>query len=107
MISRRNFFGKTIGIGAAAVGFLGFKSKSAQAATDKRDSLLYKVLDRGKIIVGTGSGNPPWHFEDEKGELQGFDVTMARLLAKGRKAPSPGSGQRSAWYFSSLTSFPT
>ncbi|MEX1327369.1 MAG: transporter substrate-binding domain-containing protein [Desulfobacterales bacterium] len=83
MISRRNFFGKTIGIGAAAVGLLGFKSKSAQAATDKRDSLLYKVLDRGKIIVGTGSGNPPWHFEDEKGELQGFDVTMARLLAKG------------------------
>ena len=33
--------------------------------------------------MGTGSGNPPWHFEDEKGELQGFDVTMARLLAKG------------------------
>ena len=83
MISRRNFFGKTIGIGAAAVGLLGFKSKSAQAATGKGDSLLYKVLDRGKIIVGTGSGNPPWHFEDEKGELQGFDVTMARLLAKG------------------------
>jgi polar amino acid transport system substrate-binding protein len=83
MISRRNFFGKAIGIGAAAVGFLGLKSKSAQAATDKRDSLLYKVIDRGKIIVGTGSGNPPWHFEDEKGELQGFDVTMARLLAKG------------------------
>jgi len=25
MISRRNFFGKTIGIGAAAVGLLGFR----------------------------------------------------------------------------------
>ena len=84
MISRRNFFGKAIGIGAAAVGFLGLKSTAAQAAAGKRDSLLYNVLDRGKIIVGTGSGNPPWHFEDEKGELQGFDVTMARLLAKGQ-----------------------
>jgi polar amino acid transport system substrate-binding protein len=83
MITRRNFFGKTLGIGAAAVGFLGLKSKVALAATGPKDSLLYKVLDRGKITVGTGSGNPPWHFEDEKGELQGFDVTMARLLAKG------------------------
>lgn len=35
------------------------------------------------VIVGTGSTNPPWHFEDEKGELQGFDIEMARLLAKG------------------------
>jgi polar amino acid transport system substrate-binding protein len=82
MMSRRNFFGKALGVGAAALGYLSLKPKIASAA-DRPDSLLYKVLDRGKVIVGTGSGNPPWHFEDEKGELQGFDVTMARLLAKG------------------------
>jgi hypothetical protein len=59
MISRRNFFGKAIGIGAATVGFLGLKFKTAEAASGKRDSLLYKILDRGKVMVGTGSGNPP------------------------------------------------
>jgi polar amino acid transport system substrate-binding protein len=46
-------------------------------------SKLHEVLKRGSVIVGTGSTNPPWHFEDEKGELQGFDIEMARLLAKG------------------------
>jgi polar amino acid transport system substrate-binding protein len=82
MISRRKFFGKALGVGAAALGYLSLKPKTASAA-QRPESLLYKVMDRGRIIVGTGSGNPPWHFENEKGELEGFDVTMARLLAKG------------------------
>ena len=46
-------------------------------------SLLRTVLDRGKLIVGTGSTNAPWHFEDESGKLTGMDITMARILAKG------------------------
>ena len=41
------------------------------------------MLDRGKLIVGTGSTNAPWHFEDESGKLTGMDITMARILAKG------------------------
>ena len=41
------------------------------------------MLDRGKLIVGTGSTNAPWHFEDDKGQLTGMDITMARILAKG------------------------
>ena len=46
-------------------------------------SKLNQVLKRGSVLVGTGSTNPPWHFEDEKGDLQGFDIELARLLAKG------------------------
>ena len=53
---------------------------AAQAAPT---SLLRTVLDRGKLIVGTGSTNPPWHFEDDKGQLTGMDIAMARILAKG------------------------
>jgi polar amino acid transport system substrate-binding protein len=53
---------------------------AAQAAPA---SLLRTVLDRGKLIVGTGSTNPPWHFEDDKGQLTGMDIAMARILAKG------------------------
>ena len=33
---------------------------------------LEDILARGKLIVGTGVGNPPWHFRDEKGEMAGF-----------------------------------
>lgn len=52
----------------------------AQAADN---SLLRTVLDRGKLIVGTGSTNAPWHFEDEQGKLVGMDIAMARILAVG------------------------
>jgi polar amino acid transport system substrate-binding protein len=53
------------------------------AAQPAPDSLLRTVLDRGNLIVGTGSTNAPWHFENDKGELVGMDIAMARILAKG------------------------
>jgi polar amino acid transport system substrate-binding protein len=53
------------------------------AAQSAPASLLRTVLDRGHLIVGTGSTNPPWHFEDDKGQLTGMDIAMARILAKG------------------------
>lgn len=52
---------------------------SAALAQDK----LQEVLDRGHLIVGTGSTNAPWHFKDDNNNLVGFDVDMARLIAKG------------------------
>ncbi len=57
---------------AAAVGV-------AQAADSKLDS----VLARGKLIVGTGSTNAPWHFQGTDGKLQGFDIDIGRIVAKG------------------------
>jgi len=65
---------------AAAGAALDPSRAAAQAAST---SLLRTVLDRGKLIVGTGSTNPPWHFEDDKGNLTGMDIAMARILAKG------------------------
>lgn len=44
---------------------------------------LADVLARGKLIVGTGSTNPPWHFRDEAGAMAGFDVDIAKIVAKG------------------------
>jgi polar amino acid transport system substrate-binding protein len=44
---------------------------------------LQEVLSRGKLIVGTGSTNPPWGFQDKNGALVGFDVDVARIIAKG------------------------
>ncbi|HEV3177826.1 MAG TPA: transporter substrate-binding domain-containing protein [Stellaceae bacterium] len=65
---------------AAAGAALDPRRAAAQAAPA---SLLRTVLDRGKLIVGTGSTNPPWHFEDDKGQLTGMDIAMARILSKG------------------------
>jgi polar amino acid transport system substrate-binding protein len=65
---------------ALAAGALEAQKAAAQAAPG---SLLRTVLDRGHLIVGTGSTNAPWHFENEKGELVGMDIAMARILAKG------------------------
>lgn len=67
-------------IGGVALAAASAQKAAAQAAPA---SLLRTVLDRGKLIVGTGSTNAPWHFEDDKGQLAGMDIAMGRILAKG------------------------
>ncbi len=68
--------------GAAGAALVGARGAKAQTF-DTSGSKLYQVLSRGHLIVGTGSTNPPWHFEDDSGNLVGMDIDMARLLAKG------------------------
>ena len=68
------------GIGAGVGKVLSPEQAYAQA---QPTSLLRTVLDRKKVIVGTGSTNAPWHFEDEKGQLVGMDIAMARIVAQG------------------------
>jgi polar amino acid transport system substrate-binding protein len=65
---------------AAAGGLSLIEQAHAQAATSSK---LQEVLKRGKLICGTGTTNPPWHFEDDSGNLTGMDIDMARLFAKG------------------------
>lgn len=45
--------------------------------------ILKDILSRGKLVVGTGSGNPPFHFLDTSGKLVGMDVDIAKAIAKG------------------------
>jgi polar amino acid transport system substrate-binding protein len=80
---RRNILkGGAVGAAALAAGGLAMTTQQA-AAQSAKDSTLRKVLDAGKVRVGTGSTNAPWHFEDEQGKLVGMDISMARILAKG------------------------
>ena len=71
------------GLGKAVLGLgilaLGLSSAGAAHADDK----LQEVLKRGVLIVGTGSTNPPWEFKDASGNLVGFDIDIARIIAKG------------------------
>ncbi len=82
MTSRRTLISRGALIGGAAAA-VSLPSLHAMAQDASSDSLLGKILDRGKIVVGTGSTNPPWHFEDEDGQLVGFDISLAMLLAGG------------------------
>lgn len=84
-ISQRREFLKLGMGGVAAAGAIGLVAMSGKeaAAQAAGDSQLRTIIDRGHLIVGTGSTNAPWHFENDAGELVGMDVTMARILAQG------------------------
>lgn len=81
--SRRGLLRRSAALtGAAAVATAGVPAYKALAKDAPNDSLLKTVLDRGKVQVGTGSTNPPWHFEDENGKLVGMDIEMGKILAR-------------------------
>ena len=46
------------------------------------DSILTEVLRRGAVRIAITAGAPPTRFEDEKGNLQGYDIDIANYLAK-------------------------
>ncbi len=68
----KKFFGTL-----ALVGLVGTGAAQAQ-----EKSRLDEILARGKLIVGVTSEAPPFGFIDDKGELVGFDIDIAKLLAK-------------------------
>jgi polar amino acid transport system substrate-binding protein len=45
-------------------------------------SRLDLVLERGKLIVVTMTTAPPFAFTDDKGQLVGFDIDVARLITQ-------------------------
>ena len=66
-----------------AVGVLAIVTVIGFGNTALAEGKLEQILARGKLVVGTGVGNPPWHFRDEKGDMAGFDVDVAKIVAKG------------------------
>ena len=68
---------------SAVVGLTALVAVSTGSAMAQEKGKLEEVLERGHLIVGTGSTNAPWHFKDESGNLVGFDVDVAKLVAKG------------------------
>lgn len=63
--------------------FAAIVATNSLSAMAQEQSKLDEILARGHLIVGTGSTNAPWHFKDESGNLVGFDIDMAHLVAKG------------------------
>lgn len=63
---------------AALTALTALSGAAYAAGTSKLD----QVLARGKLIVGTGSTNAPWHFKGADNKLQGFDIDIAKIVAK-------------------------
>jgi polar amino acid transport system substrate-binding protein len=82
MSSRRDFITKASGAvaGAGLIVAQAGPAGAQDAAGGK--SKLDEVMARGKIIVGVTSEAPPFGFVDEKGQLVGFDIDVAKLIAK-------------------------
>lgn len=57
-------------------------SKGNSEPGKKTEDLLTKVQDEGKLVIGTEGTYPPFSFHDDKGELTGFDVEIAREITK-------------------------
>uniref|UniRef100_UPI0020910BB5 hypothetical protein n=1 Tax=Acinetobacter baumannii TaxID=470 RepID=UPI0020910BB5 len=61
-VERRSMF--ALGLAGAALGGIaagGLALPAPAAAQGQARSKLHVVKERGKLIVGTGSTNPPWH----------------------------------------------
>lgn len=72
-------------IGMAAFMVLGFVISTAVFSADidlAKKSTLEEVLQRGELRVGFEAGYMPFEMTDKKGRFVGFDMDMAREMAK-------------------------
>jgi len=66
----------------AASMLLALQSSCPPAAAQEQQSTLQKVLARGKVLVAVTTASPPFEFIDKEGKLEGFEIDVARLIAK-------------------------
>lgn len=52
--------------------------QTASTGKDASDTSWDKVKDKGKFVLGLDEGFPPMGFTDEKGEIVGFDIDVAK-----------------------------
>ena len=57
------------------------ESKAEETAKDTDDS-LQKIKDSGVLRIGTEGTYAPYSYHDENGDLTGFDVEIAELVAE-------------------------
>jgi polar amino acid transport system substrate-binding protein len=57
-------------------------TEEPSASATPRQDLLDQVIAAGKLVVSTDPNYPPQSFTDEAGELAGFDVDVAKEVAR-------------------------
>ncbi|MDQ0162958.1 amino acid ABC transporter substrate-binding protein [Aeribacillus alveayuensis] len=66
----------------AACGTANENSQEEKLETAEGENLYDKIKEEGGIRVGTEGTYPPFTFHDENGELTGYDVEVAKEVAK-------------------------
>ncbi len=58
------------------------------------DDSLKRMTGSGKLILGLDDSFPPMGFNNEKGEIVGFDIDLATSTASGTACPSRPPARR-------------
>ncbi len=77
---KKNFFGFLTAIFVIFIIASPFAGASDIELAKK--STLEKILKRGELLIGTESGYPPFEMTDKKGNIVGFDIDIAKEIAK-------------------------
>lgn len=77
MMAARGFFAQLVLVAL----LLGVPAWGADQALWEK-STLHQILKRGELRVGLEAGYMPFEMRDKKGNIIGFDVDLARLMAK-------------------------
>jgi polar amino acid transport system substrate-binding protein len=56
--------------------------KKALLAAAALSMMVSSALADGKIVVGAYAANPPWEFQNEAGQFEGFEIDVATEAAK-------------------------
>ena len=64
----------------AWLGLVGLARSGEAPAAKSPDPSLDRVRAKGELVVGLDEAFPPLGFRDERGELTGFDVELARAV---------------------------
>ncbi len=58
------------------------KKAEEDSSAPAADNSLQEIKDKGTLIIGLDDGFPPMGFRDEKGEIVGFDIDLAKEVGK-------------------------
>ncbi|MEH6633133.1 MAG: cystine ABC transporter substrate-binding protein [Halopseudomonas aestusnigri] len=75
-----SYFQRLLSAATIASSLLGLSISPAAANSD--EDLLSIIKSRGTILIGLEATYPPFNYQDESGELVGFEVDVAKALAE-------------------------
>lgn len=67
-------------IGLIIISMIGCTSQ--EVANQEEDKSLEEIKENGKLVLGLDDSFPPMGYRDENGDIVGFDIDMAKEVAK-------------------------